>query len=165
MFRCVQTLCCALFALFKTYVRSTDASDPRLDNTFDIHYSRRLTMCGHVRWKGAVNYQHVVPKGQGVSFLGLQGGHRARCNWRRKDVLVSGGGRLRSLYQCGRLHRESCCFSQTRFERSWGSSCQPSSYAIRIAIFSRSSTHACCEGDFPLSFQRNVRFALEQFLG
>ena len=32
-----------------------------------------------------------------MSFLGLQGGHRARCNWRRKDVLVSGGGPLRYL--------------------------------------------------------------------
>ena len=39
----------------------------------------------------------LCPKGQGVSFLSLQGGHRARCNWRRKDVLVSGGGPLRYL--------------------------------------------------------------------
>ena len=74
-----------------------DASDPRHDYTLDIHYSWRLTMCGHVRWKGTVNYQHVVPKGQGASFLGLEGGHRTRCTWRRKDVLVGGGGPLRSL--------------------------------------------------------------------
>ena len=76
---CVQTLCCAFVALF---VHSTprDASDPRHGYTFDIHYSRRLTMCGHLRWKGTVNYQYVVPKGQGASFLGLQGGHRTRCN-------------------------------------------------------------------------------------
>ena len=142
-----------------------DASDPRHDYTLDIHYSRRLTMCGHVRWKGAVNYQHVVPKGTWCVLLRFA---KRPPNTLQVPSIRSVGGWRRQVafpYRCGRLHRESCCLSRTRFQRSSGPSCQPSSHASRIAICSRSFTHACCDGDFPLSFQRNLRFAFEEFLG
>ena len=92
--------------------------DPRHHYTFVIHYPRRFTMCGHVRWKGPVHYQHVVPKGAGCVLLKLArrppstlqlASKRCVGQWRRPAALP---------YQCGRLQRESCCFSQTRFQRS-----------------------------------------------
>ena len=135
----MQTLCCAFCALFKAYVRSTprDASDPRHDHTLDIQYSRRLAMCGHVRWKGPVKTT-CFAKGQGVSVLGLQGS-TARGGWRRPIALP---------YPSGRFHRES-----------WGLPCQPSSLQFLMRnVFIHSSTHAGCEGDFPVVFSEKCAF-------
>ena len=131
-----------------------DASDPRRDYTLDIHYSWRLTMCGHVRWKGPVNYQHVVPKGVGCVLLWLA--------WRPPSTL-----HLASKRCVGGVEEAGCvpCINAAvLIERlvvlakreSKGVGVDMSAvvfckeFVLRTFFF---STHACCQGDFPLYFQ------------